>query len=383
MREERPDDGADASPVEPEDEESRSSRRPESSGRRLPPKDRDPDTLGFDHRPESHDGAEPLDDFEPDDAEPADTPFAPAPGSHPRGGAGLEDGAGSEDGAGLEDIGLVDSGSAGCGPADGEFVDRGRGVVGRGARGRRKPGRSDADAGHAGPREASDFDTGVDVPVEAAGDADRGDDSEDADSEDAHAEAVSSAPKFDMPFGELKRAVEAVLFATSDPLPIRALAEVFGAPLHDVRQAVEELKDEYVAMARAFRLEEVAGGLQLLSQPAYDTWIRKLKTAQGKLRLSPAAFETLAVIAYKQPITKADLEAIRGVQCGPILKTLLDRGLVRVAGRDESLGKPLLYGTTTKFLESFGISNLRDLPQPELKALRDPSTNEGDADFDR
>lgn len=196
-------------------------------------------------------------------------------------------------------------------------------------------------------------------------------------------ESPSGAPATELSLEELKKALEAVLFAMGEPLAIRSLAELFGASLHDVRQAIESLKDEYVESGRSFRLEDVAGGVQLLTLPAYDVWIRKLRQTQSRLKLSAAAFETLAVIAYKQPITKADLEAIRGVQCGPVLKNLLDRGLVRVAGRDESLGRPLLYGTTTRFLESFGIANLRDLPQPDFERRGekpvDSSEDEGDA----
>jgi segregation and condensation protein B len=169
--------------------------------------------------------------------------------------------------------------------------------------------------------------------------------------------------------GELKLALEAVLFSVAEPLAVRSLAEIFGASLHDIREAAEELAYEYATGGRAFRLEDIAGGLQILTLPAYDPWIRRLREKQRDSRLSGAALETLAVIAYKQPIIKADLEAIRGVQCSPILKTLLDRGLIKVVGRDESLGRPLLYGTTSRFLESFGLPSLRDLPQPEAPAL--------------
>jgi len=165
--------------------------------------------------------------------------------------------------------------------------------------------------------------------------------------------------------GELKLALEAVLFALAEPINIRSLSEILGASVHDVREAVEELRFEYMDTGRAFRLEDIAGGVQILTLKTYDPWIRKLRTKQREGRLSPAALETLAVIAYKQPINKADLEAIRGVNCTPILKTLLDRGLVHVVGRGEGLGRPLLYGTTRRFLESFGIATIRDLPQPE------------------
>ena len=103
-----------------------------------------------------------------------------------------------------------------------------------------------------------------------------------------------------------------------------------------------------------------------MTQKRFDPWIRRLRQKEKEGRLSPAALETLAVVAYKQPINKAELESIRGVGCTPILKTLLDRGLVQIVGRGEGLGKPLLYGTTRRFLESFGLGSLRDLPQPEL-----------------
>lgn len=166
---------------------------------------------------------------------------------------------------------------------------------------------------------------------------------------------------------ELKPALEAVLFAVAEPMPVRALAELFEVSVHDVRQAAEELRYDYVDSGRAFRLEDIAGGLQMLTLPAYDPWLRRLRQKQRESRLSAASFETLAVIAYKQPITKADLEAIRGVQCTPTLKTLLDRGLIKVVGRDESLGRPLLYGTTRRFLESFGLQSIRDLPQPDAQ----------------
>jgi segregation and condensation protein B len=168
--------------------------------------------------------------------------------------------------------------------------------------------------------------------------------------------------------GELRRALEAVLFSVADPVPIRVLAELFGVSVHDVRAAVEELQLEYADSNRAFRLEDIAGGVQMLTVAAYDPWVRRFRQKEREARLTGAALETLAVIAYKQPIHKADLESIRGVNCTPTLKTLLDRGLIQVVGRGEGLGKPLLYGTTKRFLESFGIASIRELPQPEIEA---------------
>jgi len=182
---------------------------------------------------------------------------------------------------------------------------------------------------------------------------------------------VDEAAKADEPCvpldpAELRGAIEAVLFSVSEPIAIRALADVVGAGVHDVRAAVEELRLEYIDAQRAFRIEDIAGGVQLLTLSKYDPWIRRLRQREKESRLTPAALESLAVIAYKQPISKADLEGIRGVGCGPTLKTLLERGLIQIVGRSEALGRPLLYGTTKRFLESFGISTVRELPQPEL-----------------
>jgi segregation and condensation protein B len=193
------------------------------------------------------------------------------------------------------------------------------------------------------------------LPEEAAPDGDAGGE------EPPEAELVPIQP------GELRGAVEAVLFSMAEPVTIRALADLFGAPVHDVREAVEELRLVYVETGRAFRVEDIAGGVQVLTLSAYDPWVRRLREKERAGRLSPAALETLAVIAYKQPINKADLEGVRGVNCGPTLKTLLDRGLIQVVGRAEALGKPLLYGTTKRFLESFGLASIRELPQPEIE----------------
>jgi segregation and condensation protein B len=200
-------------------------------------------------------------------------------------------------------------------------------------------------------------------PAEAAGDP------ESAEAVEAEAVGAPAAPEpiIQLSREDLRGALEAVLFSTGEPIPIRQLAELFEIGVHDVREVVEELRLEYVSSGRAFRVEEIAGGVQILTQAKYEPWVRRHLQSARDGRLSPAAFETLAVIAYKQPITKADLEAIRGVQCTPILKTLMDRNLVKIVGREETLGKPLLYGTTKRFLESFGISSLTNLPQPEIE----------------
>ena len=176
---------------------------------------------------------------------------------------------------------------------------------------------------------------------------------------------------------ELPRALEAVLFCAGEPVTIRELEELLEFGVHDVRSAVEKLREEYIDMGRSFRIEDISGGVQIMTVPQYDPWLRRLHTKQSSSRLSPAALETLAIIAYKGPITKAELENIRGVQCSPTIKTLLDRNFIRISGKAPGLGRPFLYHTTPLFLESFGLGSLKDLPQPE-----GPPPREDRADFE-
>lgn len=162
---------------------------------------------------------------------------------------------------------------------------------------------------------------------------------------------------------EALASVEAALFAAAGPLTARRLAEVCGlGTARAAREQIERLRRAYEADDTAFTVAEIAGGYQLLTRPEHDAVIRKLVPKED-LKLSPAAQETLAIVAYKQPLTRADLEAIRGVQCGEMLRQLLDLGLVRVAGRHESLGRPLLYGTTKTFLARLGLASLEQLPR--------------------
>jgi segregation and condensation protein B len=166
--------------------------------------------------------------------------------------------------------------------------------------------------------------------------------------------------------------VEAALLAADEPLTLRRLAAV--ADLTDVSEArrlVERLRVLYDEDGTAFQVEELAGGFQVLTRPEYHPWLARLRRAGTDLRLTAATRETLAIIAYRQPITRADVEAIRGVQSSDVLHQLMEKALVRIAGRDDSLGRPILYGTTRKFLQAFGLSTLRDLPQAQ--ELVDPA----------
>ncbi len=160
--------------------------------------------------------------------------------------------------------------------------------------------------------------------------------------------------------------VEAALLAADEPLAPRRLAEVAGLPdAHAARRLVRNLQALYDQDQTAFQIDELAGGFQLFTRPQFHRWLVRLRRAGQDLRLSGPARETLAIIAYRQPIMRADIEAIRGVQCGDILRLLMDRGLVRIAGRHESLGRPVLYSTARKFLQVFGLKSLKDLPQAE------------------
>jgi segregation and condensation protein B len=158
--------------------------------------------------------------------------------------------------------------------------------------------------------------------------------------------------------------VEAALMATDDPLTPRRLAVVADLPdAAAARTQVHRLQALYDKDGSAFQVVELAGGYQLLTRPEYHAWLLRARRLHVDLRLSASARETLAIVAYRQPITRADVEAIRGVQCSDMLRLLMEKGLLRIAGRDESLGRPVLYGTTRKFLQCFGLKSLRDLPQ--------------------
>lgn len=160
--------------------------------------------------------------------------------------------------------------------------------------------------------------------------------------------------------------LEAVLFLAREPLTSRKLSQY--ANLADGTQArtlVRRLNDRYDAAGRAFRVEHVAGGYQVLTRRKFAPWLRRLEHVPAESRLSAPALETLAVIAYRQPVPRADIEAVRGVNCGEILRQLMERELVRIEGRSEELGRPYLYSTTKRFLQIFGLVTLDELPGAE------------------
>ncbi len=159
--------------------------------------------------------------------------------------------------------------------------------------------------------------------------------------------------------------IEAILFATDEPLTEGKLASIVETTAKQVRESVENLNAKYTAHHSAFRIEQIAGGFQMLTLNLYNPWLKKMLRARSDNKLSPAAMETLAIIAYKQPIIRADIESIRGVAVGEVIRSLMYKGLVKIAGRAEILGRPMLYGTTKKFLEVFGLNSLKDLPKAE------------------
>jgi segregation and condensation protein B len=160
-------------------------------------------------------------------------------------------------------------------------------------------------------------------------------------------------------------ALEALLFSTHSPLTGGRLADLLELPaIKPVKVAIRQLNEIYESTGRCFRVEQVAGGYQLLTLPEHGPLLKKLHQRETDAKLTKAALETLAIIAYKQPILRADVEAIRGVACGETIRSLMEKHLVKIDGRAEEPGRPILYGTTKRFLETFGLNSVKDLPQP-------------------
>jgi segregation and condensation protein B len=179
-----------------------------------------------------------------------------------------------------------------------------------------------------------------------------------------------------MPPLHLRSAVEALLFSSDQPLTLTLLAEALDAPAERVSEALQELGADYKARESGVELREMAGGWIVTTTAEQHEWVARMLRGKRKMRLSRAALETLAIIAYKQPVTKSEIEAIRGVDSSGTLATLLERSLVTIKGRSTVVGRPLLYGSTGDFLNYFGLKDLTELPRPEelraLVAAREP-----------
>ena len=183
---------------------------------------------------------------------------------------------------------------------------------------------------------------------------------------EAEADEQGDLPAQDPDFAPtVESVIEAVLFASDESLTVARLADIVETGAKQVREHVENLNKKYTANNNAFRIEQIAGGYQMLTLSPYNHWLQKLLRARSDSKLSAASLETLAIVAYKQPVIRADIEAIRGVAVGEVIRGLMYKGLVKIVGRAEVLGRPMLYGTTRRFLEVFGLNSLKDLPKVE------------------
>ena len=181
-------------------------------------------------------------------------------------------------------------------------------------------------------------------------------------SDDQQSQPTDIPPGFEP---TVESVVEAVLFASDESLTPARLSEIVGTNVRQLRKHIDDLNEKYKANNNAFRIEQIAGGYQMLTLSEYNHWLKKLVRARDDGKLSQPALETLAIIAYKQPIIRADIEAIRGVAAGEMIRNLMYKGLVKITGRAEIVGRPMLYGTTKKFLEVFGLNTIKDLPKAE------------------
>jgi segregation and condensation protein B len=165
-----------------------------------------------------------------------------------------------------------------------------------------------------------------------------------------------------MEIHELKQIIESLLFVATEPVPVEKIKEVTGAEKKNIIEALNELMAHFRSENHGLQVVEIAGGYQMLTLSENSPWVKKFLTVKSSGRLSKPGLETLAIIAYKQPIIRSEIESIRGVDSGGVIRTLLERRLVKIVGRKEMPGKPMLYGTTREFLEYFGLSNLSGLP---------------------
>jgi segregation and condensation protein B len=168
-----------------------------------------------------------------------------------------------------------------------------------------------------------------------------------------------------MEISDIKKIIESLLFVSDKPLLNREIKAVIKEELPEnvkIEDIMKEIQQEYIQLNRAFELKFVADGWTFATKPEYSNWIKKLLKEKTILKLSPSAMEVLAIIAYKQPITRAEIDNVRGVDSGGVIDTLTDRKFIKIVGRKETLGRPLLYGTTQEFLRHFGLSHLSELP---------------------
>lgn len=181
--------------------------------------------------------------------------------------------------------------------------------------------------------------------------------------ENADESGEPAAPPVDLE--ELARTIEALLFAAEEPIAPREIARASGSDSATVRKLLPAIKEAYAARRNPWDIVEIAGGFRMVTRPEFFPAIQRLKTQTAQRKLTQAALETLALIAYRQPIGRAEVESVRGVGAGPVIRILLEKKLIKISGRGTGLGQPLLYGTTDYFLEHFGLNTIADLPKPQ------------------
>lgn len=200
------------------------------------------------------------------------------------------------------------------------------------------------------------------------------------DLEEDLAEVLKSAPSFVTPSSDNgtkdlspKRVLEALLFASGKPMTMGEIRKIVSqATAKQLEAFIQELKEEYNREGRSFELIEIAGGYEIATRKEYSSWLGRLELERKNRQASRSALETLAILAYKQPVTRAEIEELRGVDISGVLSTLLERGYIKIMGKKEVAGRPFLYGTTEKFLEHFGLKSVKDLPPiGEIKSLVD------------
>ena len=175
-----------------------------------------------------------------------------------------------------------------------------------------------------------------------------------------------------MTLSEKIQILEALLFASPEPLTQTRVNLIFQNNAPKLDNAIKKLNAHYEKNNRSYIIQTIAGGYQITTLPMYDKWIKRMFDKSGKITLSAAAIETLAIVAYKQPINRFNIESVRGVDCSGVIKTLLSKNLIKIKGRDDSPGRPLLYSTTNGFLENFGLNRISDLPKlKEVSELTD------------
>ena len=185
---------------------------------------------------------------------------------------------------------------------------------------------------------------------------------------------------------EINKIVEALLFASPEPLTQAQLNSIIEPDLVDpeltkLENIIEDLQNKYLENDNAFTIVQVAAGYQIVSRSEYEVFIRRLLKKSGRLALTNASLETLAIVAYRQPVNRFEIESIRGVDSSGVLKTLLSKNLIKIKGRDSGPGRPLLYNTTEKYLEYFGLSNLSEMPKlSELAELEKSESQENQTD---